>query len=318
MSSKLPVHTEQPEQTPSKPASRNLLSLILMAMLLVAAAILGIMMLSGGMSKILAWYLMQVVLPVLGLLSLLIIGIFALVRRRWNRAILSTLLLSLLALLPALLMVFPVGFPSSLKNAQPSATIRLPADVPLQVIWGGDKRATNQHVISPDQRWAYDFLVEPYLSGSPRLEDYGCYGVPVVAPISGLVSDAHDGEPDAVPGVLSNNYRAPTGNYVVIQLETGTYLLIAHLKPGSVAVSAGETVEEGQVIGQCGNSGNTSEPHIHIHHQRQDPSIFPVGFAEGLPLYFRDHNGPPMPEGGFKLDGDQIILLGPLVRHVGD
>jgi hypothetical protein len=269
------------------------------------------------MRKIYAWYLLQLVLPALGLLSLIIAGISAAVRRRWNRVTLSVVLASVFAILPALLMVIPVAFPSSLARTTPSVTVRLPADVPLQVIWGGDRLANNYHVISPDQRWAYDFVIAPYFSGSQRLEDYGCYGVPVVAPASGLVTDAHDGEPDAIPGAISNNTTAPKGNYVVIQLETKTYLVIAHLKPGSVSVAAGDYVEEGQTIGLCGNSGNTSEPHIHIHHQRQDPSVYPLGFAEGLPLYFRDLDGPSMPEGGYRVEGNQAIPLGPLVRHIG-
>jgi hypothetical protein len=104
---------------------------------------------------------------------------------------------------------------------------------------------------------------------------------------------------------------------VVIQLETGTYLVIAHLKEESVAVQAGDRVAEGSVIGQCGNSGNTSEPHIHIHHQRQDPAVYPLNFAEGLPLFFRDHDGSPMPLGGFKMDGDTPVATGDVVQHAG-
>jgi murein DD-endopeptidase MepM/ murein hydrolase activator NlpD len=94
-------------------------------------------------------------------------------------------------------------------------------------------------------------------------------------------------------------------------------LIIAHLKPGSLLVKAGDQVEEGQKIAACGNSGNTSEPHIHIHHQRQDPRKYPVNFAEGLPLYFRDHDGPAMPTGGFRMENGEAVLLGPTVRHIG-
>ena len=100
-------------------------------------------------------------------------------------------------------------------------------------------------------------------------------------------------------------------------MESGTYLVIAHLKQGSVRVKTGESVEEGQVIGECGNSGNTSEPHIHIHHQRQDPSVFPINFAEGLPLYFRDHDGAPMPVGGIKVEVSTLIATGDVVQHIG-
>ena len=77
-------------------------------------------------------------------------------------------------------------------------------------------------------------------------------------------------------------------------------------------------VKEGDPIGACGNSGNTSEPHIHIHHQRQDPRVFPLNLAEGLPLYFRNHGGPAMPEGGFDRDpAGNILLAGAVVQHAG-
>src|SRR5690606_8611537 len=151
-----------------------------------------------------------------------------------------------------------------------------------------------------DQRWAYDLAVEPTLVGSKRLEDYGCWGVPVVAPVSGTVHGAHDGEPDHVPGEASNDYRAPLGNPVVLSLASGGYLIVAHLRNGSVVVRAVDHVTEGAPIGACGNSGNTSEPHVHIHAQRQDPEGRPINFSEGLPLLFRDHDGKPMPSGGIE------------------
>jgi len=293
------------------------LRLIPITIMLLSLGILLVMFLMGGMTKISAWYLLQFVPPLLGLISLIALSIYAIVKRKISRLFIATSVVTLLSLSPALMMLKPVAFPSSLENTEPSVTVRLPADVALKVAWGGDSINTNYHTIAPDQRWAYDLLVEPYVTGSDKVEDYGCYGVPVVAPINGLVVKAHDGEPNEIPGMASNNYTAPTGNHVVIQIkETGTYLVIAHLKPGSVTVKTGETVEEGKVIGQCGNSGNTSEPHIHIHHQRQDPNVYPLNFAEGLPLYFRDHDGQPMPVGGIKVDGDTVTLIGDTVQHI--
>lgn len=150
--------------------------------------------------------------------------------------------------------------------------------------------------------------------GSARLEDYGCYGTPVIAPVAALVHHAEDGAPDEIPGVGTNR-EAPLGNHVVLKLETGTYLILAHLKQGSVVVGVADQVSEGQPIGLCGNSGNTSEPHIHIHHQRQDPRQFPINFAEGLPLYFRDHDGVPMPEGSIEIVDGRPILTGATVKH---
>ena len=283
-----------------------------------SALVIITMLLMGGMVKITAWYMLQLVPPVLGLITLIVIVVYALVKKRRSKLWTATLAAALIGVLGFILWFVPVAFPASLEAMMPAVTVRLPADGPMRVAWGGDSIKTNYHAAAPDQRWAYDLVMEPYFSGSENVADYGCYGTPVVAPIRGTVISAHDGEPDAVPGKVSNNFTAPTGNHVMIQIEeTGTYLVIAHLQPGSVAVETGSVVEEGQVIGQCGNSGNTSEPHIHIHHQRQDPTVFPLNFAEGLPLYFRDHDGPPMPVGGIKQDGDTVIPLGDVVQHIG-
>ena len=198
----------------------------------------------------------------------------------------------------------------------PSATVRLPTDKRARVVWGGDSIKTNYHAAVPDQRWAYDLVVEPYSTGSTKLEDYGCYGTPVLAPAHGVITDAHDGEKDEMPGDVPEDVATPEGNHVAIRMDSGTYLLIAHLKTGSVKVKTGDTVEEGQQIGECGNTGNTSEPHIHIHHQRQDPAVFPINFAEGLPLYFRNHDGKPMPVGGVRFEDGKPIADGDIVQNV--
>lgn len=277
------------------------------------------MLLLGGIYRVAVWHLIMLkVPPILGVLCLLIALVAAAVRRRWDRTSTAAVLLSLVAILTVIPNFVLMAYPASLESTRPAATVRLPSDEPMLVAWGGDRLENNQHAWVPDQRWAYDFVVSPYFTGSSRLEDYGCYGVTVVAPAAGVVTTAHDGEPDRIPGTSPTSLR---GNYVVIQLEdTGAYLLIAHLKPGSVSVNVGQRVEKGQPISQCGNSGQSSEPHIHIHHQRQNPEIYPgnfTSFAEGLPLYFRDLNGPVMPEGGFTTVDGTEVSLGPTVRHVG-
>lgn len=307
--------TNIPSEQPKKHRAWAILRWIPVAVLLTAALLLAIMYLRGGLMKITAWYLADL-LPVVGLACLVAVGIYAAVKRHFSRAMLATVIISVLALLPVLLLINPPAYPASIDTEKPAATVRLPADQELTVVWGGDTKEVNNHVSTPDQRWAYDFLATPYFSNSTRLEDYGCYGMPVVAPAAGSVSIAHDGEPDGTPTILPN-VAEMRGNFVAIKMETGTYLLIAHLKPGSVVVKTGETVKEGQVIGQCGNSGHSSEPHIHIHHQRQDPAQYPLNFAEGLPLYFRDHNGPPMPVGGVKVEGNKAYATGAVVRHNG-
>ena len=155
------------------------------------------------------------------------------------------------------------------------------------------------HAAFPDQRWAYDPGVESAAHGSENLDDYGCYGTPVIAPVSGHVHLAADGAAHHPPGQPGNDLENPTGNTVVLRLETGTYLAIGHLKTGSVQVETGGKIEEGDPIGACGNSGNTSEPHIHILHRRQDPRVFPINAAEGLPPTSATTAVPPCPREAF-------------------
>ena len=224
---------------------------------------------------------------------------------------------AVLALLPIGLQVGPfrIAYPMSLEDTEPAATVRLPTDTPLVVGWGGDTPDVNYHVFVPGQRWAYDLLVEPALTSSDALEDYGCWGVTVVAPAAGAVVVARDRFPDMEPGTMDS--KNPTGNFVAIRLPTDTYIVIAHLMKGSLTVEEGDEVEEGQVIGKCGNSGNTSEPHIHIHHQRQNPRRSRTDLAEGLPLFFKDHDGDRMPTGGLQVVDGEVVAKGAKVRHLG-
>lgn len=274
---------------------------------------------SGGMHAVIGWMALSIAGLFLAPLSLLVLLVHAIRKRRFSRPMQATSALTVLALWPGLWSfgILTIAFPYDLESSSPSATVRLPSNETLRVGWGGDEISTNYHAMTPDQRWAYDLLVEPAGHGSEVLEDYGCYNTPVVAPVSARIHHAVDGAPDHIPGKVSMDYKNPVGNHVVLQLDTGTYLLIAHLKPGSVLVSEGDEVLEGEAIGSCGNSGNTSEPHIHIHHQRQDPKNRPLNFSEGLPLYFRDHDGEAMPKGGLEIRDGEIVLTGAIVRHLG-
>lgn len=52
--------------------------------------------------------------------------------------------------------------------------------------------------------------------------------------------------------------------------------------PDSVLVKKGQMVKKGEVIGRCGNSGNTTEPHVHF--QVQNTAYFYSSI--GLPVFF--------------------------------
>ena len=104
------------------------------------------------------------------------------------------------------------------------------------------------------------------------------FGRPILSPTSGTVVVAYDGEPDhedrrsqltLVPYMLNQGRRvragpaAIAGNHVVVAISpTGPYILVAHLRPSSVQVSVGESVSIGQQLAECGNSGNSTEPHV--------------------------------------------------------
>lgn len=224
--------------------------------------------------------------------------------KRISISLIATLLISLMISYP-ICWFFNIGqmaYPSDIDSVKPTVSIRLPFNERVVVGWGGNSLETNRpHAIAPMERWAYDLLVEPYSLDSNSLEDYGIYDAEVVAPANGIVVEAYDNEDDILPG--SENNKTMVGNHIYLKLEeTGTYLVLAHLKKNSILVEKGQYVKEGTPLAKVGNSGSTSEPHLHIHHQRQNPVSTNMFFAEGLPLFFRDINGSSMPSGGPKGD----------------
>ncbi|GGK44793.1 M23 family metallopeptidase [Salinarimonas ramus] len=94
---------------------------------------------------------------------------------------------------------------------------------------------------------------------------YAIFGKPVLAPCAGRVVEARDGLPDLPPPHRDAENLA--GNHVLIACE-GFDVLLAHLQHGSLRVQVGDAVSTGDVIGRVGNSGNTTEPHLHVHAQR--------------------------------------------------
>jgi hypothetical protein len=155
------------------------------------------------------------------------------------------------------------------------------------VFWGGDTRQLNHHHDSRSQRFAFDFLgVGP--DGKTRKgngshnEDYYCFGRELLAPADGVVTEAIDGVRDNRPG--SMNPLSALGNAVFIQHSKYEVSVLAHLKQGSLKVKAGDRVKKGQLLGLCGNSGNSSEPHLHYH--LQNTPI--IQDATGIKCFFED------------------------------
>jgi hypothetical protein len=154
------------------------------------------------------------------------------------------------------------------------------------VVWGGDTKELNQHHDVPNQRFAFDFLGvdekgDTHKGRSRENEDYLAFGREILAPADGLVTDVISGVRDNVPGSM-NPYSA-LGNAVFIQHSDYEVSVLAHLKLGSVKVRVGDKVKTGQLIGLCGNSGNSSEPHLHYH--LQNTPVIQDG--TGIKCYFR-------------------------------
>jgi len=168
------------------------------------------------------------------------------------------------------------------------------------------------------QAYAIDLIAAPVGVTRPRFgaadasflppERFPAFGRPVLAPADAVVARAVDRVRDhrsrsswaalalflleAVP----REALGPTGvlgNHVVLRLADGTHFVLAHLQAGSVAVRPGDRVHVGQVLARCGNTGNTTEPHLHC--QRQDTAS--VFLATGLPWTVR---------GGLPANGDVL------------
>ncbi len=153
-------------------------------------------------------------------------------------------------------------------RAPVSQPLRFPLEGTWYVLQGGG-RLINHHADIPEQRGALDLVaLGPHGTRTRPGHDltaYAAYGRPVHAPCNGRVVSAATTFPDQRPGEI--RYEPPYGNHVF--LDTGREIIkMAHLRPGSVTVKPGDVVEEGQFLGEVGNSGNTTEPHLHLHAER--------------------------------------------------
>ncbi len=224
--------------------------------------------------------------------------------RRWKHGVNPWQLLGYAGLM-TVIFTLPVydPYPSSYDDRPSRVAFRLPLEGPVTVAWGGPTADVNYHVFLPDQRWAYDLLVtrdgRTFRTDGVALEDYLAYGLPVYAPAAGTVFSALDGEPEVAIGAPRWGL-AGVGNHVGIEVAPGEFLFVGHLQPGTVTVGVGDRVAAGQLLGRVGNSGNSSEPHVHLHLQ-DTPEPW---FGEGIPFHFHGyrHGGRlvarGMPRGG--------------------
>ncbi len=116
-------------------------------------------------------------------------------------------------------------------------------------------------------RWAFDFVVtdskeSTHKGAGTELSDYYAYGKPVLSPIRGTVVHVVEELPDNTPGTVDE--LSKWGNLVIIQNDEGFFVELSHFACRSIRVTVGERVEPGSLLGLCGASGYSPEPHIHV------------------------------------------------------
>ncbi len=158
--------------------------------------------------------------------------------------------------------------------------LRLPFKEEWDILWGGDTKKLNFHVIDKTQKNAFDMVINnkmglSYKTDGKTNEDYYAFGKELIAPCDGEIVLVVDGVKDNKPGNMDENF--PSGNTVIIKTVNNEYLFFAHFKQHSIQVKQGEKIKQGEPLGLCGNSGYSTEPHLHFHIQNGEKSTVSTG-----------------------------------------
>lgn len=141
---------------------------------------------------------------------------------------------------------------------------------------GGSDSAANMHASHPAQRYALDIVKLNAAWTRARglypgdLTRYAIWNDAVLSPCDGTVLAAVDRFPDNEPGMRDE--KNPEGNQVVLRCGDADVVL-AHLRRGSVSVKPHARVAAGAIVGRVGNSGNATEPHLHVHAERAGAAV---------------------------------------------
>jgi len=151
------------------------------------------------------------------------------------------------------------------------------------------------------QRYAIDFAKFHMVNGKAftwkgpedQNSSYFCYDEPIHSVAAGKVVEVLDGLPENVPHsgkvAIDLTWQNAGGNHVIVDIGFGLYAFYAHMRPGSVAVKQGDIVTVGQVLGHVGNTGSSTEPHLHFH--IVDRPLFLSG--QGVPYEFTNFSTSP-------------------------
>lgn len=142
--------------------------------------------------------------------------------------------------------------------------------LPVSGEWIVTQAHNGKHTHKQDWAYAWDFEIEDrggkkYSDSQTELKDYYCFGKQVFAAAAGYVVKVVNSIPDNPVGGM--NTQDNWGNYVSISHGYGLYTLYAHLREGSIKLSEGDYIKQGEKLGQVGNSGRSPVPHLHFHAQ---------------------------------------------------
>ncbi|MGL4540034.1 MAG: M23 family metallopeptidase [Candidatus Rhabdochlamydia sp.] len=200
------------------------------------------------------------------------------------------------ALCTSLASLVPIGITISVLVSSSRIPKAIHIDFPLKngnyyILHGGNSLFTNHHREVDAQKYALDviklnrFGFRSKSVNAQILDDYNIYGDVIYSPCNGLVVEVVDDYSDLEPSIMDPEH--PAGNYLTIEMpSSGTTVLLAHVQKGSFLVKKGDSVNKGQPLCRVGNSGNTSEPHLHIHVIKTGGDLLDEG--EGVPMKF--HN----------------------------
>ncbi|MEW6994024.1 M23 family metallopeptidase [Colwelliaceae bacterium MEBiC 14330] len=182
------------------------------------------------------------------------------------------------------------GREATIENYKTKASYRLPFRGTWLIYHGGNTQQTSHSWQVLNQRYAYDFVMadsdyKRHKKTGFEVGHYLCYGQDILAAADGEVVKVvcSESKSPLVGWFFINPFsKQAAGNYIVIKHEQNEYGFYAHLVKGSIPLKAGDKVKAGQLIGQCGFTGSTTEPHLHFHLQ-DSPSFY---HSVGLPLRF--------------------------------
>lgn len=215
--------------------------------------------------------------------------------------------LLVVVILPCL---FAIGHVLLAPFSKDHISIAFPLEGEWSVGHGGASVLTNAHIPYADQRYALDLVkVGPdgkcFSEDGRHLEMHYSWRQPVHAPLSGIVVEAVETYADNRHGSVSGGDSR--GNHVLIRSAAGEIVLVAHLRHQGVLVQKGDSVQEGQLLADVGNSGNTSAPHLHIEASRATEAG-----AVNVPIFFKNIGA------GLRSQRRGSVLVGPKAQRQTD